>query len=211
MKVNVINNVGKDCNVTVNEKNDGIEIVINLNHSEFKLSNKLKQGDMFKDIDGDEYILWYYLENGDAVVIRKENICEMKFGNENNNYGISEIDKYFTDTYLKELEAKFGAENIAEHEVNLLSLDGENDYGKLTRKVSIPTLDEYRMHKREIKKHIKKWFWLCTPNSTPSGCGSGSVRCVDSDGYVGYGWYGYVCGVRPRFVLKSTIFESCKE
>ena len=205
--VNVINNTGKDCNVTVNEKSNGIEIVISLNHSEFKLPKDLKQGDTFKDIDGDEYILWYYLENGDVAVLRKNILCSMKFGSDN-NYNGSDIDKYLCDTYFKELEAKFGADNIVEHEVDLLSLDGEDDYEKITRKVSIPTLDEYRGHKKAIKKYLGKCFWLATPDSTPSGCGSGYVHYVLSNGRVGYRWYSSVECVRPRFVLKSSIFES---
>ena len=131
----------------------------------------------------------------------------MKFG-EDNNYNGSAVDRYLTNTYLKELERKFGADNIVEHEVDLLSLDGENDYGKITRKVSIPTLDVYRYNKKAIKKYIKEWWWLATPNSTPSGYGSDGVRCVDSDGRVGYRWCGSGLGaVRPFVFLSRKLFE----
>ena len=48
-----------------------------------------------------------------------------------------------------------------------------------------------------------RWWWLSTPNSTPSGTGSSYVQCVRDDG--GVGWvecdrYGVV---RPFFILKS--------
>lgn len=205
--VNVINNIGKDVNITVNGNSDKIEIIIDLANTNFKLPKDLKPGDTFKDVDGDEYILWYYLDNGYAVILRKESLKEMKFGS-NNNYNGSDVDKYLCNTYLPELERKFGAENIIEHEVDLLSLNGEDDYGMIVRKVSIPTFDIYRHNKKSIKKYIDKSFWLCTPNSTPSGLGSSSVRCVSSDGSVNFNWYGSCVAVHPSFVLNSSIFES---
>ena len=205
--VNVINNTGSKFNVTVNGDENKIEIVIDLANKDFKLPKSLKSGDVFKDIDGDEYILLNYLENGDAEILRKDNLTKIKFGS-NNNYNGSDIDKYMCNTYLPELERKFGKENIVEHDIDLLSLDGEDDYGIIKRKVSIPTLDCYRVNKKKIKKHIKNWFWISTPNSVPSGCGSDGVVYVDSFGCVDYGWCDGVGGVRPRFVLNSSIFES---
>ena len=206
MNVNVINNAEKDLNITVNKNGDNVEIIVNP-VNDFKLSKDLKPGDVFKDIDGDEYILLYYLENGDAAILCKDNIAKMKFGS-NNNYNGSDVDKYLCNTYLPELERKFCAENIVEHEVNLLSLDGEDDYGKIKRKVSIPTLDCYRMNKKAIKKYIKKIFWLSTPDSIPSDSSSDYVRYVISDGYVLCFWCGGSGGVRPFAILKSSIFKS---
>lgn len=206
--INVINNVGKDINITVNGDSNKIEIIVDLASKDFKLPDTLKPGDVFKDIDGDEYILIYYLPNGDAEILRKENLTKMKFSDKDNNYNGSNIDQYLSNTYLPELERKFGKENIVAHEVDLLSLDGEDDYGIIKRKVSIPTFDLYRKNKKAIKKYIKELFWLCTPHSTPNGCSSNDVQFVFSDGSVYCSWYNGVKGVRPRFVLKSSIFES---
>lgn len=205
--VNVINNAEKDIDITVNNNNGKIEIIIDLNNKNFKLSKNLRAGDVFKDKDGEEYILLYFMSNGDAAVITKNSLKSMKFGN-NNNYNGCNIDKYLCEEYLSELERKFGKNNIVEHEVDLLSLDGEDDYGKITRKVSILTMDEYRHNKKAIKNYINEWFWLCTPNSTPSGCGSDNVQCVCSYGDVSYDWFNDCRAVRPRFVLSSSIFES---
>lgn len=205
--INVINNAGKDINITVNGNKDKVEIIIDLAKKDFKFSSNLKHGDVFKDEDGNEYILLHYLPNGDAAILRKEPLKKMKFGS-NNNYNGSDIDKYLCETYLPELERNFGKDNLVEHEVDLLSLDGEDDYGKIKRKVSLLTLDEYRVNKKAIKEYIKESFFLATPNSTPSGCGSNYVRVVRSIGGVYCSWYGRNGAVRPRFVLKSTIFES---
>lgn len=205
--VNVINNAGKDVNVVVNNNEGRIEIIIDLANNNFKLPNNLKVGDAFKDRDGEEYILLYFTPNGDAAVVTKNSLKNMKFGS-NNNYNGCSIDKYLCEEYLPELERKFGKGNIVEHEVDLLSLDGEDDYGKIERKVSLLTLDEYRHNKKAIKNYINEWVWLCTPDSTPSGCGSDDVQYVSSDGYVSYDWCSDCGAVRPRFVLSSSIFES---
>ena len=205
--VNVINNAEKDIDITVNNNGGKIEIIIDLKNKDFKLSKNLKAGDIFKDKDGEEYILLYFMPNGDAAILKKDSLKSMKFGSDN-NYNGCDIDKYLCEEYLSELDRKFGKNNIVEHEVDLLSLDGEDDYGKITRKVSILTLDEYRHNKRAIKNYINEWFWLCTPDSTPSGCGSNYVQYVISDGNVYYSWYCNCKAVRPRFVLSSSIFES---
>lgn len=205
--VNVINNIGKDVNITVNGKSDKIEIIIDLANKDFKLPNNLKVGDVFRDIDGDEWILLYYLPNGDAAILSKSSIKKMVFGS-NNNYNNSDVDKYLCDKYLSILERKFGSNNIVEHEVNLFSLDGENDYGVIKRKVSIPTLDIYRYNKKAIKKFISEWFWLATPDSTPSGCGSNGVQCVFSIGSVNYFWCGESVAVRPFLILKDSVFKN---
>ena len=205
--INVINNAEKEVNVTINKNKDNLEIIIDLANNHFKLPNNLKAGDIFKDKDGEEYILLYFLSNGDAVVFKKESLKSMKFGNDN-NYNGCDIDKYLCKEYLSELERKFGKDNIVEHEVDLLSLDGEDDYGKIVRKVSLLTLDDYRYNKKAIKNYINEWFWLCTPNNTPSGYCSDDVHYVNSNGFVSYDWYDYCGAVRPRFVLSSSIFES---
>lgn len=204
--VSVINNIGKHVNVIVNEGLDKIEIVIDLANKNFSLPNNLKSGDVFKDIDGDEWILLYYLSNGDAAILSKNKVTEMKFGN-NNNYNGCDVDKYLCNTYLKELERKFSKDNIVEHEVNLLSLDGENDYGVIKRKVSIPTIDIYRYNKKAIKKYIDTWFWLATPNSTSSGYGSDNVQCVSSGGRVFCSWCGWSGAIRPFVILKDSVFK----
>lgn len=206
--VNVINKAGKDVVVTVsNIDDDSIQVLIELQKNKVELS-KLKPGDVFKSKSGTEYILWYFMDDGSAAILRKDVLeKKMKFG-ENNNFDGSNVDQYLNTTYIKELESEFGAENIVEHEVNLLSLDGLDDYGKIRRKVSIPTVFQYCNNRKTIGKNMETWWWLATPDSTPSGYGSGGVHYVGSDGGVNCGWYGDDGAVRPFFVLKSSIFAS---
>ena len=148
-----------------------------------------------EDEKGTYYLMDDYLEKSN-------------FG-ETNNYADSYIRKNLNESDLaKELKEKFG-DQLVPIETDLLSLDGLDDYGKVEGDIlAIPTIDLYRECRKKITK-LDNWWWLSTPDSTPSGCGSACVRCVDSDGFVYYYWYDSSGAVRPFFILKSSIFVSC--
>ena len=132
---------------------------------------------------------------------------ESKFG-ESNNYATSKIREELKNGELaKKLKEEFG-DNIVPITTELLSLDGLDDYGVVEGDIlAIPTIDLYRECRKKIPK-IDKWWWLATPDSTPSGYSSDYVQCVGLNGFVDYRWYNYVGAVRPFFILKSPIFES---
>lgn len=206
--INVINNMGKEVDVIINESDKGVQIVINRPREKVCLGD-LNQYTHFFDSDGEEYIVCEQFENGIAAVLKADRLKNnMKFG-QNNNWAKSEIREYLNSEYLKELKRKFGEENIVEHKVDLLSMDGFNDYGYTMDKVAIRTFDEYREHSMRIG--LVKSEWLATPFQTPSRDCSDRVECVRSDGGVGWGWYGNCWGVRPFFFLKSSIFVSLEE
>ena len=103
---------------------------------------------------------------------------------------------------LKDLKEKF-EDRLVQIETDLLSLDGLDDYGKVGGDIlAIPTIDLYRKYRKNIPKVGKSW-WLATPDSTPSGCGSGCVRYVGSCGNVGCGWCDGSGAVRPFFIIQS--------
>lgn len=206
--VNVINNAGNSVDVKVSEKNGAIQIVIDVPQSGTELS-LLKAGDVFEK-NGVEYIVCEQLENEITAVVRKDCLDKtMSFGDDN-NWKESKWRKYLNDEYLKELEAAFGADNIVEHEVDLTSLDGYDDYGISTDKVSAMDIDRYRKYHKYIGD-TGEYHYLSTPDSTPSGYGSSSVRYVCSDGGVDCRDCDWDRGVRPFFTLKSNIFVSLVE
>ena len=144
----------------------------------------------------------YYLMDG--------SLEKSKFG-ETNNYADSYIRKNLNESELaKELKEKFG-DNLVPIETDLLSLDGLDDYGKVSEDIlEIPTIDLYRECRKKIT-NLGNWWWLATPDSTPSGYSSDDVQYVYSDGGVGYSWCDGSRAVRPFFILKSSIFVSCDE
>lgn len=128
---------------------------------------------------------------------------ESTFG-KNNNYSESNIRKKLTDGDLaKELNKEFG-DRLTPITLDLLSLDGLDDYGIVEGDtLAIPTLDLYRECRKSIP-NSDSWWWLATPDSTPSGAGASFVRYVSSRGRVDYidcDWCGG--GVRPFFILQS--------
>ena len=147
-----------------------------------------------EDENGTYYLMDDYLEKS-------------KFG-ETNNYADSYIREDLNKCDLaKELKEKFG-DQLVPVETDLLSLDGLDDYGKVEGDIlAIPTINLYRECRKKISK-LDDWWWLATPDSTPTGYGSDFVRFVSSDGDVDYGWCGDSGAVRPFFILKSSIFVS---
>lgn len=170
----------------------------------------LKPNDIFVDCKGSEYIVIKQAE-GMTYALKKELLPDsMEFG-EDNNWTHSNIRKFLNSYYLKSLEERFGAENIIEHETDLFSHDGLRDYGKTVDKVSLRTYDDYREQREILGDNAfdgSRWEWLSTPDSTSSGGGSRFVRVVRSDGGVGCDCSDDCDGVRPFFVLKSSIFVS---
>ena len=146
------------------------------------------------------------------IIIKKENGCtyylldgilkESQFG-QNNNYNQSYAkEKLNSSDLVKQLKNEFG-DRLVPINTNLLSLDGLDDYEHAEGDIlSIPTLDLYRECRKNITKIDVPW-WLSTPYSTPSGCGSGGVEFVCSGGNVDWYWCDSCRGVRPFFILRS--------
>lgn len=146
---------------------------------------------------------WDKVKNGKYTYYFMNGIWKsMKFG-KNNNYDESNVKEELTHSELaKNLKEKFG-NRLVPISLDLLSLDGLDDYGTVEGDIiAIPNIDIYRKFRKKITK-LDSWFWLATPDSTPSGFGSGVVRCVGSGAGVGYRWCGDVLGVRPFFIVQS--------
>jgi hypothetical protein len=188
--------------------NSDIEKVLGITKINLK---ELIPGSEFIDSENTSYIVIEHYENDTTRVLRKELLNEtMEFG-QNNNWKESSIREYLNSEYLKSIEKIFGSENIIEHEVDLFSHDGLRDYGISLDKVSLLTYDLYRNKRSIIGKNKDSWWWLATPDSTPSGYCDSYVRCVYGSGDVRYFGYDWNRGVRPVLILKSNIFVSLSE
>ena len=104
-----------------------------------------------------------------------------EFGKDNNYKNSYVREKLNNGELAKQLKDEFG-DKLIPITTNLLSLDGLDDYGMVEGDIlAIPTLDLYRECRKSVPK-IDKWWWLATPDSTPSGYGSDNVQYVRSDG-----------------------------
>lgn len=206
-KINVINNAKNNINVTVNEKDNGIQILIDTIPEKVQLS-ELKQYEHFFDDDGEEYILCKLFEDGTASVLQANLLDKkMEFG-KNNNWNESYWREYLNSKYLESLERKFGTENIIEHKVDLTSMDGFDDYGYTMDKVAIRTFDEFRETSKGVGL-VDDLEILATPNQTPSRGNDSYVQVVYGGGCMDYDVCDWLSdSVRPFFFLKSSIFVS---
>lgn len=204
--------------ITVNETDMQIKdgkLIININSDLEKVlnSNKMVLSSVeVGDIINDKYIVLEHFADGTTAVIRKDLLEDtMEFGDSNNDWREGNVRKYLNNNYLKEIEKEFGEDNIVEHTTNLLSMDGLDDYGMYCDKVGLLDIDQYRKYRKVLSKNMDRWWWLLTPNSTPSGWSAQHIQCVDDDGGVNCNDYDYSGSVRPFCILKSNIFVSCNK
>ena len=173
---------------------------------------EIKIGETFKVADIE--FIKFADENGHTVAVAKESVFDSRFG-DNNNFAESRVKSRLETEILHKIEGAVGAENIVEHEVDLLSLDGDDKWGKVKCKISIPTFDFYRHNVKVFDKYkINEWWWLATPVSTGTHCNDYWTLCVSPLGHFGNFSYGYYGGVRPFIIFVSSISVisvSCEE
>ena len=173
--------------------------------SAVKISKKLGAGDTF-DLAGLTWKILEITEEGyKCLAERLEN--SMQFDSGCNNWTASDLRNYLNIQFLKKLEDAVGADNIISFERDLLSMDGQTEYGKCEDKVSLLTVDEYRKH-RALIPNAEYWWWTITPDSTPCNNDSRYVRVVSPSGYFSRDGFSIVNGVRPFCIFASALFES---
>lgn len=161
---------------------------------------------------GDEFqlakVTWKILDITDTgYMCLAEPMDNKKFDFDNNNWKASNLRSYLNKEFLKKIEEEIGKGNVLEFERNLLSLDGQTEYGTCIDKVSLLTIDEYRKYRKYIP-NASKWWWLITPSSTLCNNQSVAVTIVTCSGDITDECYGISNGVRPLCVLNSNIFVS---
>ena len=139
-----------------------------------------------------------------------DSIGDRKFDRKCNDWKRSDLREYLNNDYLAKLEANVGKDNILPFKRDLLSLDGQTEYGTCEDKVSLLTVDEYRKY-RALLPNTGKWWWLITPDST--ACNNDSIweAVVSPRGNVYNRIYVINVGVRPFCIFSSAIFESEEE
>lgn len=132
---------------------------------------------------------------------------EARFGS-NNDFRTSNI-KETLDEFAKEISEIIGRDNLVEHIVDLTADDGLKCYGSIKAKMSLFTAQMVRENVEILDEFkLDKWWWTCTPYSTPKHENASWVKCVSPLGY----FDGYNCSfsnaVRPFCIVKSSIFVS---
>lgn len=162
-------------------------------------------GDTFKLVD----TTWKILDITSAgYICLADSIEERQFDSDSSNWKNSNLRDYLNEEFLEKIAAEIGLENIVPFERDLLSLDGQTEYGKCEDKISLLTVDEYRKYRNLIPNTKDCWWWLVSPWSTPCNDYKRTVAVVSSAGYVDNDDCRSCSGVRPVCIFSSSIFES---
>ena len=166
----------------------------------------LKIGDTF-ELAGLDWKIIDITENGYMCLADKLE-DDMKFDSSCNNWQASDLRNWLNVDFFKKLSEVVGKENIIPLERDLISLDGQTEYGTCEDKVSLLTLDEYRKYRKLIPNTGDYWWWTITPDSTKCNGDSQWVRVVLPSGNFHDGCCDIRFGVRPVCIFSSSIFES---
>ena len=170
-----------------------------------KIRKKLGIGDTFK-IAGLEWTILDITDKGYVCLADKYG-KDVKFDSACNNWSASDLRNYLNKEFFKTLANVVGEDNIIPFERDLLSLDGQTEYGTCEDKVSLLSVDGYRKYRKLIPNTVYYW-WLLTPWSTPCNGYEKSVTVVCPSGFIIYYDCYYDYGVRPLCIFSSAIFES---
>lgn len=133
---------------------------------------------------------------------------EMVFDEQSNNWIMSQLREYLNTEYIEKIADEIDEENIVTFERNLLSVDGQTEYGKCKDKVSLLTVDEYRKYRKLIPNTEDYWWWLVSPWSTVCNDWGRATTAISSSGTVSTLSCFFDHGVRPVCIFSSSIFES---
>ena len=179
--------------------------VLKATSKSINLPEGLGIGDTFELAD----TTWKILDITSAgYICLADSIEDMKFDSDSNNWENSGLRSYLNGEFFEKMTAEIGLENIVPFERNLLSLDGQTEYGKCEDKVSLLAVDEYRKYRSLIPNTKDYWWWLVSPWSTPCNYYKKSVSVVSSAGGIGCNNCRDDNGVRPVCIFSSSIFES---
>ena len=150
-------------------------------------------------------------QKADCTVIITEGLYRKneEFDDDCTDYKKSSLRELFDGEILNEFVAEFGEDNICENEAGLVTVDGQEVFGKLLTKVRPVTFDEGRKYNELlVNKELPDWYWTCTSWSTAERSWAYSVAVVSPSGdFSNFSCY-YGRGVRPLCILKSNIFVS---
>ena len=174
-----------------------------------KISAGLKIGDTFKLAGLDWKILDITDKGYMCLADRLED--SMEFDEESNSWDWSQLRAYLNTDFIEKIVDEIGRDNIIPFNRDLLSLDGQTEYGECEDKVSLLTVDEYRKYRSLIPNTDNYWWWLISPWSTACNGYKTSVAVVSSAGNFNCNNCVNLDGVRPFCIFSSSIFESEEE
>ena len=159
------------------------------------------------ELAGMDWLILDKTEKGYFAILNGFDEKERTFDSTSNNWITSKLRNELNARFLKKITDELGKDAVIEFDRDLLSMDGQTEYGHCKDKISFLTVDEYRKY-RKLLPNMDKWWWLLTPWSTPVNDFSTTSTVVSPSGYIGRNYCYIENGVRPVCIFSSSIFES---
>lgn len=150
-------------------------------------------------------------QKADCTVVITEGLYRKneEFDDDCTDYKKSSLRELCDGEILNEFVAEFGEDNICKNEAGLVTVDGQEVFGKLLTKVRPVTFDDGRKYNELlVNKELTDWYWTCTSWSTAERDWPYSVAVVSPSGDFNDISCDRSDGVRPLCILKSNIFVS---
>lgn len=168
----------------------------------------LNPGEIFK-IGEYDFIVLEQCEERTAVISKGFMAGNVKFDEDSKNYKESNLKKVIENLIQPVIEKEVGSKNLIEHEVDLTSVDMQDEFAGFKCKVRPITFDEARLYNNLlVNKNLNDWWWTCTPWSTEDRGWKYSIAVVAPSGFISNYDCSISIGVRPFCILKSNIFVS---
>lgn len=159
------------------------------------------------ELAGMDWLILDKTEKGYFAILNGFDEKERTFDSTSNNWITSKLRNELNARFLKKITDELGKDAVIEFDRDLLSMDGQTEYGHCKDKISFLTVDEYRKY-RKLLPNMDKWWWLLTPWSTPVNDFSKTITVVSPSGGISYCNCVDEIGVRPVCIFSSSIFES---
>lgn len=179
-----------------------------LNKAYEQLKKKYQKPEIGKTIEvaGINWLVLDKLEKGYFAISEDFYGRDREFDDNCNDWKSSDLRNELNTDLRKKIESELGTDSLVEFERNLLSLDGQTEYGTCRDYVSLISVDEYRKY-RKLLPNTGKWWWTLTPDSTACNDDDTYVLAVPPSGSICSLSCSNSCGVRPVCIFSSSIFE----
>lgn len=183
-----------------------------LNEAYEQLKEKYQKPEIGKTIEvaGIKWLVLDKLEKGYLVISDEFYGKSREFDTDCNNWDSSDLRQELNTELRRKIEEAVGEGGLLKFTRDLLSMDGQTEYGSCEDYVSLISVDEYRKY-RKLLPNTGEWWWTLTPDSTKCNDDTSYIRIVSPSGFIyDYSYYDGL-GVRPVCIFSSSIFESYEE
>lgn len=183
-----------------------------LNEAYEQLKEKYQKPEIGKTIEvaGIKWLVLDKLEKGYLVISDEFYGKSREFDTDCNNWDSSDLRQELNTELRRKIEEAVGEGGLLKFTRDLLSMDGQTEYGSCEDYVSLISVDEYRKY-RKLLPNTGEWWWTLTPDSTKCNDDTSYIRIVSPSGNFVSNRCNCSFGVRPVCIFSSSIFESYEE